>query len=254
MENVAGNDAVFPKESYALSFRDCYAELNGADSFKHLQHNHSDAWSVSISRSSGLFLEKATVSFLNITHGTINGAPGSINRFEAIIYPANPKIPALFIMTDLTTVEDSGRYIILYTDLIIQDGEPREAEKELFSGAAESLCARHGQNFAELNAFIQGRSTFGGSAGACGLMGFFEERDIPFIDDVIIMAVPTYRRIIELHAQDRMRDDDYTRMYATRARLVEWMLVESLGTRIMRENNIPIAVIEASSFPPVVKY
>ncbi len=156
MEGVAGNDAEFPKEGYALSFRDCYAELNGADSFKHLQHNHSDAWSASISRSSGLFLEKATVSFLNITHGTINGAPGSINRFEAIIYPANPKIPALFIMTDLTNVEDSGRYIILYTDLIIQDGEPREAEKELFSRAAESLCYQARAEFRRIECVYSG--------------------------------------------------------------------------------------------------
>ncbi len=254
MNDVTGTEVGFPKESYAIPFRDCYTELNGADSFMHLQHNHSDVWSISISRSSGLFLEKATFSFLNITHGVINGAPGSINRFEAIIYPANPKIPALFIMTDLTDSEESGRYIVFYTDLIIQDGEPREAEKELFSGAVASLCSGHGQNFAELNAFIRGRSTFGGNAGACGLMGFFEKKDIPFIDAVMGMAVPTYRKIIELHAQDRMREDDYARMYAARARLVEWMLVESLGTRIMRENNIPIAVIEASSFPPVVKY
>jgi hypothetical protein len=254
METIDGNNGAFPKESYALTFRECYAELNGADSFKHLQHNHSDVWSVSISRSSGLFLEKATFSYLNIIHGTVNGVPGSINRFEAIIYPANPKIPALFIMTDLTDVEDTGRYIVLYTDLIIQDGESRDVEKELFSRAGEALCARHGQNFGELNAFIQGRTTFGGNAGACGMMGFFDEKDIPFIDDVVGMAIPTYRRIIELHAQDRMRDDDYARMYASRARLVEWMLVESLGTRIMRENNIPISVIEASSFPPMVKY
>jgi hypothetical protein len=254
MENSDGYKVAFPKESYAVPFRDCFSELNGADSFKHLQHNHSDVWSASISRSSGLFLEKATFSFLHITHGVINGMPGSIDRFEAIIYPANPKIPALFIMTDFTDVEDSDAYIVLYTDLIIQDGESRDAEKELFSRAAESVCAQHGHNFGELNAFIQGRSTFGGTAGACGLMGFFEQKDIPFIDDVVGMAIPTYRTIIELHAQDRMREDDYSRMYASRARLVEWMLVESLGTRIMRENSIPIAVIEASSFPPMVKY
>jgi hypothetical protein len=254
MENHGGNSVAFPKESYALPFRDCYAELNGADSFKHLQHNHSDAWSVSISRSTGLFLEKATFSFLNITHGFINGVPGSISRFEAIIYPANPKIPALFIMTDLSDVEDTGRYIVLYTDLIIQDGESRDVEKELFSRASEAVCAGHGQSFSELNTFIQGRSTFGGNAGACGLMGFFSEQDIPFIDDLISRTIPTYRSIIELHARDRMREDDYARMHASRARLVEWMLVESLGTRIMRENNIPIAIIEASTFPPVVKY
>lgn len=254
MDGLTGNEVDFPRQSYALPFRDFYTEVNGADSFKHLQHNHSDVWSISISRSSGSFLEKATVSFLNITHGVMNGVPGSINRFEAIMYPANPKIPALFIMTDLTSSEESGRYIVFYTDLIIQDGQPREAEKELFSGAAASLCSKHGQNFGELNAFIQGRNTFGGNAGACGMMGFFEEKDIPFIDDAIVQAVPTYRNIIELHARDRMREDDYTSMYASRARLVEWMLVNSLGTGIMRENSIPISVIEASSFPPVVKY
>ncbi len=254
MENCGGHRVAFPRESYAETFRDCYSELNGVDSFKRLQHSHSDAWSASISRSSGLFLEKATFTFLQITHGIINGVPGSIHRFEAIIYPANPKTPALFIMTDLTALEGAGAYIVLYNDLIIQDGEPRDAERELFSRASESVCSKHGRNFGDLNAFIQGRSTFGDNAGACGLMGFFEEMDIPFIDDVVGMTIPTYRKIIELHAQDRMREDDYARMYASRARLVEWMLVESPGTRVLRENNIPISVIEASSFPPVVKY
>ena len=254
MESVVSNNVTFPKENYALAFKELYAEINGAGSFKHLQHAHSDAWSVSISRSSGLILEKATFSFLNIVHGSINALPGSVRRFEAIVYPANPKIPTLFIMTDLTDSEEMGRYIVLYTDLIIQDGEPREAEKNLFRQTAESLCGRYGQNFKELNEFIQGRGTFGGNAGACGMMGFFKEDDIPFIDDVVGMVVPTYRKVIELHAQDRVREDDYARMYAARARLVEWMLVDSLGTKIMKENNIPLSVIEASSFPPTVKY
>lgn len=253
-ETLVNSDCTFPKESYALAFKDLYTEINGAGSFKHLQHAHSDAWSVSISRSSGLILEKATFSFLNIIQGTINALPGSIRRFEAIVYPANPNIPGLFIMTDLTESEEMGSYIVLYADLIIQDGEPRQAEKSLFKQSMESLCGRYGQSFQELNEFIQGRATFGGNAGACGLMGFFQEDDIPFIDGIFAMVVPTYRKVIELHAQDRVRDDDYARMYASRARLVEWMLVDSLGTKIMKENNIPLSVIEASSFPPTVKY
>ncbi len=38
-------------------------------------------------------------------------------------------------------------------------------------------------------------------------------------------------------------------MYASRARFVEWMIADSLGTKIMRENNIPLHIIEVSSFP-----
>jgi hypothetical protein len=49
-------------------------------------------------------------------------------------------------------------------------------------------------------------------------------------------------------------DADFAAMHAARARLIEWMIAESLGTKIMRENNIPLSVIEASSFPPMVKY
>lgn len=254
METAVNNSCFFPKEGYAQAFKDLYTDMNGAGSFKHLQHAHSDAWSVSISRSSGLVLEKATFSFLNIIHGTINGLPASIRRFEAIVYPANPNIPALFVMTDLTDSEEMGRYIVLYGDLMIQDGEPHEAEKNLFSHTMESLCDRYGQNFKELNEFIQGRGTFGGNAGGCGLMGFFKEDDIGFIDEVVGGVVPTYRKVIELHAQDRVREDDYIRMHASRARLVEWMLVDSLGTKIMKENSIPLSVVEASSFPPTVKY
>ena len=43
-------------------------------------------------------------------------------------------------------------------------------------------------------------------------------------------------------------------MHASRARLVEWMLTENIGVKVMRENNIPVSVVEASSFPPVVEY
>lgn len=67
-----------------------------------MQQFESDRWSARIYRSPGKTLKKATCSFLEITNGTINESPGRISRFEALAYSENPKIPAPFIMTDIT--------------------------------------------------------------------------------------------------------------------------------------------------------
>ena len=244
----------YPKEEYAGNLQELYTQINGASSFQPMQQFESDRWSARIYRSSGKTLEKATCSFLQITDGTINGSPGSISRFEAVAYPENPKIPALFIMTDRTETEEMGRYIVFYSDLIIQDRKSHQREKDLFAKVAQGVCNHYGHTFKELNEFIGGRGTFGGNAGECGLMGFFQETDIPFLEDLMGKIVPTYKEILELNQNEHPQKEDHENMHASRARFIEWMILDSLGTKILRENNIPLHVIEESSFPPMVEY
>ncbi len=157
-------------------------------------------------------------------------------------------------MSDINETADMGRYLVFYPDLIIQDGQAHKQEKEFFAARLQAICDKHNQDFEQHNSFIAGRGVFGGSAGECGLMGFFQEADIPFLEEMLAAIPSIYRQLLADYSYEPANDADYSAMYSARARLVEWMIAESLGTKIMRENNIPLSIVEASSFPPVVKY
>ena len=43
-------------------------------------------------------------------------------------------------------------------------------------------------------------------------------------------------------------------MYQSRARLIEWIILEDYGIKVARENGIVSEVIEAYAFPPVIRY
>lgn len=244
----------FPKLSYGTPYQELYKNVNGAGATSTERSEHGDTWMATVHCMRGPVIEKATYTFLHIVNGTVNGSPGSISRFESTAYPVNPRIPALFVMADINETTDMGRYLVFYPDLIIQDGQAHNQEKDFFSAALKAVCEKHNQDFEQHNSFIAGRRVFGGSAGECGMMGFFQESDIPFIEEMLVSIPVIYQKIIAGFPYEPAHDADFAAMYAARARLIEWMIAESLGTKIMRENNIPLSIIEASSFPPVVKY
>ena len=244
----------FPNETYQLPFKDLYTRINSGDVGSHEKETSSDTWTSRTNFYPGPVLQKATCTLLHIVNGVVNGKPGSISRFESVAYPANPKTPGLFVMVDMNATEDMGQYLVGYIDLIIQDGRTHATEKQQFAAHLETVCRNHGQDFNEHNAFIKGRGVFGGCAGECGLMGFFQEDDIPFLK-VLLTLLPTfYEHVIAGCANIPADDEDFKQMHASRARLVEWMLTENIGVKVMRENKIPLSVVEASSFPPVVEY
>lgn len=244
----------FPKQSYALPYQELYKNINGDGSSCTEKSEHADTWMAQVHCCRGPVLEKATYTFLHIVNGTVGGSPGSISRFESIAYPANPRIPALFVMADINETAEMGRYLVFYPDLIIQDGQAHKQEKNIFSAALKAICEKYNQDFEQHNSFITGRGVFGGCAGECGLMGFFQESDIPFLEEMLSAIPLVYCQLLSDCSYEPANDADYKALYATRARLIEWMIAESLGTKIMRENSIPLSIVEASSFPPVVKY
>jgi hypothetical protein len=244
----------FPKETYGLPYKDLYLSINSADSTHQEKEASSNFWISHVNCYRGSVLEKATWSSLHIVHGTVNDKPGSISRFETVAYPSNPQIPALFVMADMNETKDMGRYLVFFADLIIQDGQAHKTEKQLFASPLENICHNHGQDFEEHNSFITGRGVFGGCAGECGLMGFFEEKDIPFLEALLQVIPSSYQQVIESGSDISAEDADYEKMYLSRARFVEWMITENIGVKVLRENNIPLSIIEASCFPPVVRY
>ena len=86
------------------------------------------------------------------------------------------------------------------------------------------------------------------------MLNFFEEKDVPFLENVIRGVLPVYKEILETTKNEQPGEDDYENMNRSRARLIEWIIVEDYGIKIARENGIPLNVIEAYGFPPVIRY
>lgn len=247
-------DLPYPKDEYVKMLKDFYADINGADSFDQVKNWDSEKWSATVNCSRGKVLEKAGFARVHLLGGIVNENPADISLFETLAYPANPKIPGFIIMTNTNTSEVMGNILVFYTDLIIQDRKPHDEEKKLFSDAVKDICEKHGHNIEEHRAMLTGGKLLGGNGGECGLLNFFEEKDIPFLEDLIKGILPAYRNILEKTQNDTPQKEDFDKMNQSRARLIEWIILEDYGTKIARENGIASEAIEAYGFPPIIRY
>ena len=247
-------DLPYPKDEYVKLLKDFYAAINGKESFDQVKDWQGDKWSATVNCSRGKVLEKAGFARVHLVGGIVNENPADISLFETLAYPANPKIPGFIIMTNTNTSETMGNILVFYTDLIIQDRKPHDEEKKLFSDAVKDICEKHGHNIDEHRTMLTGRSLLGGNGGECGLLNFFEEKDIPFLEDLIKGILPAYRNILEKTQNDTPQKEDFEKMNQSRARLIEWIILEDYGTKIARENGIASEAIEAYGFPPIIRY
>lgn len=251
---TAETDFLYPTKEYRELFTAFYREINGADASEQPLAWDGENWSSRVVQFRGTVLEKAGLTTVNIADGTINDSPGSIRLFETLAYPVNPRIPGFIIMTNMNRTEAMGEIIVFFTDLIIQDGRPHDQDKQLFADALKAICERHQRSYEEYNAFGLGQGILGGNAAECGFLNFFTQEDIRFLEDVIKGVMPVYRDIINKNINLKPTQDDFSAMYRSRARFVEWFIQENTGYKICRVNGIPLETIEAYGFPPVIKY
>ena len=251
---IIKSDLPYPKDDYVQLLKDFYADINGADSFDLVKEWQDDKWSATVNCSRGKVLEKAGFARVHLVGGVINESPADISLFETLAYPANPRIPGFIIMTNMNSTEAMGKVAVFYTDLIIQDGASHDEEKNSFSDAVKNICEKHGHNIEEHRAMLTGGRTLGGNGGECGLLNFFEEKDTPFLEDLIKGVLPAYRNIIEKGKNNIPQKEDYEKMHQSRARLIEWIILEDYGTKVARDNGIASEAIEAYGFPPSIEY
>jgi len=251
---IIKSDLPYPKDDYVQLLKDFYADINGAVSFDLVKEWQDDKWSATVNCSRGKVLEKAGFARVHLVGGVINESPADISLFETLAYPANPRIPGFIIMTNMNSTEAMGKVAVFYTDLIIQDGASHDEEKNSFSDAVKNICEKHGHNIEEHRAMLTGGRTLGGNGGECGLLNFFEEKDTPFLEDLIKEVLPAYRNIIEKGKNNIPQKEDYEKMHQSRARLIEWIILEDYGVKVARENGILSEVIEAYAFPPSIEY
>jgi len=244
----------FPKDDHVFLLESVYTALNGPDTLQPVQQWEHQNWSAAVHCCRGTVLEKACISRLHIAEGTINDTPASLSFLETLAYPANPRIPGFITMTNMNDKEDTGRTLVFYTDLIIQNGNLLEKDRTIFSESLKKICAQYGQNFDELNAFAAGLGLMGGQAGGCGFFYFFEESDIPFIEEVLHRIPETYKTIVAAGKDEQPGQEDYEQVHRSRARLIEWIIAEDKGIKTARENGVPMEFIEAYAFPPVIRY
>ena len=244
----------YPKDEYVELLKDFYAAINGSESFDEIKDWQSAKWSATVHCTRGKVLEKAGFARVNLFGGIVNESPADISLVETIAYPANPRVPGFIIMANMNASEAMGNILTLYLDLIIQDGRPHDEEKKLFSDALNAICEKHEHNLEEHKAMLAGGRLLGGSAAECGLLNFFEEKDVPLLDDLIKGVLPLYKNIIEMKKSGTPQKEDYERMNHSRARLIEWIILEDYGTKIARENGVSSEAIEAYGFPPVIRY
>ena len=244
----------YPKDDYVEILKDFYGDINGEKSFDEVKDWESDKWSATVHCSRGNVLEKAGFARVNLAGGIVNKNLTDISLFETIAYPSNPRVPGFIIMTNMNSSEAMGSIAVFYTDLIIQDGKPHDEEKGLFSTAVEEICEKHGHDIEQKKALIVGRGLLGGNAGECGLLDFCQEKDILLLEDIIKGILPVYRDIIDRTKDDVPQKEDFENMNRSRARLIEWIILEDYGTKISRENGIASEAIEAYGFPPIIRY
>ncbi len=244
----------YPSDNYVELLNDFYADINGKDSFDQVKDWQSEKWSATVNCTRGKILEKGGFARVNLLGGLVNESPADISLFQTIAYPANPKVPGFIIMANINASEAMGNILTIYIDLIIQDGKTHDEERKLFSDTLKTICEKHGHDLEEHKAMLAGGRILGGSAAECGLLNFFEEKDIPLLDDLIKGILPVYKNIIEMKNGENPEGEDFEKMNQYRARLVEWIILEDYGTKIARENGVSSEAIEAYGFPPVIRY
>ena len=191
---------------------------------------------------------------MHLVGGMVDESPADLSLFETLVYPANPRVPGFIIMTNMNASEAMGSILVLYLDLIIQDGKPHQQEKKLFADAVKIICEKHRHDAEEYKAMMAGGRLLGGNAAECGLLNFFEEKDMPLLDDLIKGILPAYKNIIAHANAEQPQKEDYAMMNKSRARMIEWIMLEDYGTKVARENGIASEAIEAYGFPPVIRY
>jgi hypothetical protein len=247
---IQKNDFTFPRTENVELIKQCYADINGVQSFLPVKTWQTDVWTAEVQCSCGTVLKKAGLAVVEMSGGTVDGASADITLIQTLAWPVSPAIPALIIMASTSRLEGQNVMVTVYIDLIIQNGAPNHNDKDMLTAALKAVCDRHGQSLGEYQSFLAGRGMLGGCAAECGILYFFEESDAALLEEMMQEALKAYQQIINSNAGTTPVADDFVKMQDARKKIVEWMLTEDYGVKVARQNNIPVEVMETYGFPP----
>ena len=240
----------FPTKDQLEVCRKFYEAVNGAASFDQVQHWQSDTYAAEVLCTRGEKLQKAGAAMLRLEGGMVEEMPADLSLLQTMAWPTNPCIPGFIIMACSSRIEGQDVMVTFYTDLIAQNGEARQNDKELFRAALSDVCERHAKSLEEYQSFLAGRGMLGGCAAECGMLYFFEESDAGLLSEIILAALQAYRRIIDSGLLQKSAEKDIAAMQDSRKKIVAWILAEDYGVKVARQNNIPLEIMESYGFPP----
>jgi hypothetical protein len=244
------NDFTFPRTENVELIKQCYADINGVQSFLPKKTWQTDVWTAEVQCSCGTVLKKAGLAVVEMSGGTVDGASADITLIQTLAWPVSPAIPAMIIMASTSRLEGQNVMVTVYIDLIIQNGAPNQNDKDMLTAALKAVCDQHGQSLDEYQSFLAGRGMLGGCAAECGILYFFEESDAALLEEMMQEVLKAYQQIINSNVGTTPAADDFVKMQDARKKIVEWMLTEDYGVKVARQNNIPVEVMEAYGFPP----
>lgn len=244
------NSFIFPQQRHLEAVTAGLAGIIGRDSFKK-SLRQGGAWEAEIYLCASDVFKKASVARVDLCGGSVEGVPTDITLLQAFAWPAGPNRPAMIIMASASSSEGGDPIITFFTDLIVQAGSIRQADREAFSAALAAACQRHGQDIAEYQALLAGRGMLGERAAECGMLYFFEQSDAALLEDLVRAPLGAYAAIVGSEAGPAA-PEDVAAMHSNRKKIIDWMLTQDYGVKVSRQNGIPMEVIEAYGFPPAV--
>ena len=245
----------FPKPEYIRHLREFYERINGEESFAPPRQYTGENWSATVDCSRGDILAKAGFAWLELNQGLMNEEKGAdIRLFETLAHPVHPCTPGFIIMTNMNESPSAGRMIVLYADLIIMDQKPHDEDTRIFAQEISAICTKYNHDYEEYRSFTASHELLGGHSACCGFLNFFMEDDVDFLDAMIRTSISAYGKVLQQQNRPSPQEEDFAAANAARARMIDWILSRDYGIKLARENHIPIEMIEAYGFPPVVKY
>ncbi|MAF83098.1 MAG: hypothetical protein QGH93_04690 [Gammaproteobacteria bacterium] len=245
---------LYPRNSYPDLFTDFYADINGGAAAETPCETQADNWWCRSQTSRGAVLDKAGYAMLHIVDGKIYNSPGSIKLFETLAYPVNPRVPGLIFLMNLNQTEAAGKSVVFCIDIFFQNNKLNSAATEILTTALKPVYERHDQDFSERYKAEPGR-ILAGLVSECGVMDFFTATDSDsFPDELLHAGLSAYRDILTLTNDDVPTDEDHVAMNQHRQRLLEWLTVDDIGIQFATASGVPMSVIEAYGYPPVVRY
>jgi hypothetical protein len=244
----------YPCDSYPDLLAEFYADINGREATEAPSEKQAENWWCRSQTSRGAVLDKAGYAMLHIVDGKIYNSPGSIKLFETLAYPVNPRVPGLIFLMNLNQTEAAGKSVVFCIDVFFQNNKPNPAAIEILTTALKPVYERHERDFDDRYKGESGR-ILAGLVSECGVMDFFAASDSDsFPDELLHAGLAAYRDIVTLTSDDVPTDDDHVAMNQHRQRLLEWLTVDDIGIQFAKESGVPMSVIEAYGYPPLVRY
>ena len=210
--------------------------------------------------SKGNVFEKASLIYCDLKIETPPVLAGELGQkgstaqalvVEMNLFPVNPFVPKGYLelranITDKIAFA-GGTDIFPYFS--------NEEDSEFFAGGIESLCKRHGLDYAAMRQtrvdFFQSKYRKGTVGSHAGIYSFhLEEKNFAFLTDLADMFLTLYGALVDKRNAEEFTEHDIEKKLKLHGLWAEWILLEDTGTKYGLDQGIPPEALLGSILPP----